>query len=147
MNIRVYIAAPFDCKPQAKETRKQLVEAGYLVTSRWIDLPDDTEGKPEEYFVKNAYADVEDILNSQILLILNIHKSEGKAVEQGMAIAWNIPIIVVGERSNIFHYLQIPFVKDVPEALALMNKWVDDYTKQLENNRTQESLEAILEQE
>ena len=113
---RVYVAGPWARRHTAKIVAAQ-VRAGHWVTSRWHDLDagllpaDDVE----------AAHDVKDIWAADTLLLLNLEKSEGKAVETGLALAWNLRIIVVGERSNVFHHLpHIILVDSVAAALALL---------------------------
>lgn len=69
-----------------------------------------------------ARMDMFDVIRADVVLVLNLAKSEGKAVEQGIALAREIPIIVVGlDRFNVFQYLpQYTFVKTVEEAIQLL---------------------------
>jgi hypothetical protein len=56
-----------------------------------------------------------------VLVVLNLEKSEGKAVETGIALMNNIPIVSVGTRSNIFQTLAIE-VETVQEAIAALDR-------------------------
>lgn len=99
----VYIAAPYPEREAAIQVMNQLEEAGFRVTSTWLKGDD-------ELADKYARLDLEDIRRSQIVVALNprhFHNSGtgGRHVEFGYALALNRPIVLVGERSNIFHYL------------------------------------------
>lgn len=136
MSAKVYIAAPFPDQHLVRDIKKKVEKAGYTVTSRWIDSQvQQAIGDPdnEEILREQAGKDVQDVYDCQILVLINSSMSQGgKEVETGMAMAWAKPIILVGERSNIFHYLHIPRVPNIEEAIELMDKWVQDYKDQLE---------------
>ena len=130
--IKVYIGAPWNCKPQAKEARALLEKEGFEVTSSWIDITENRDKNDPAnlpFFQENALRDVTDLLSAWVFLLLNIHKSEGKAVETGIALASNIPVVMVGEPSNIFHYLPIPIMSDLPSAIELIKQWRTDYER------------------
>jgi hypothetical protein len=68
---------------------------------------------------------------ADVLLLINSAKSEGKAVEQGLAIAYGIPIIAVGVRGvlskNVFHYLDdYTWTQSVDDALKVMH-WMQTW--------------------
>jgi hypothetical protein len=64
------------------------------------------------------------VISSDIVLVLNLKISEGKAVEQGIAIGFQIPILAVGPKpANIFQYLPVvTVVPTVEDALAELRK-------------------------
>jgi hypothetical protein len=45
------------------------------------------------------------VVCASAFVLLNLEKSEGKAVETGVALGVGARRILVGPRSNIFHYL------------------------------------------
>jgi len=69
----------------------------------------------------HAQDDFRGAASAEALILLSSAKSEGKATEQGIALAKGIPIIAVGKRgefSNIFHYLHnYRWVASVEEAI------------------------------
>ncbi len=119
--MRLYIACPWKHKGAAVMTAALLREKGYSIVSSWHDRPsDDVSGhdSPPDVCLQEANDDLLDIGTADLMLVLNVEKSEGKAVEQGYALARRIPIMVVGERSNVFHYLpQIVVVSSIHEAI------------------------------
>lgn len=125
----VYLAAPWDMKDKAKEARKQFLDAGWTVTSRWIDYAG-TAVATELELRQEAERDIRDIIRSNLLVLLNLQprgsETSGKAVEMGFALAYGIPIIVVGEWSNVFHFLpEVTMVHTVEEAIKEANHHAD----------------------
>lgn len=131
---KIYVAAPWADRELAKEAKLKLEADGFEVTSRWIEkhLPKPSDqsglGYDRVILIQEAGHDVEDVFNADIVILLNTQKrgeeTSGKAVETGMAMAWMKPVIVVGEISNIFHYL-MPVVTTLDEAVALIQSWMD----------------------
>lgn len=108
--MKVYIAAPWVRRADAIEIGKQFTAAGIEVTSRWFHHPGDPNDatgltSDAREVRRQALEDIEDVKRSDALVVLNLQKSEGKAVETGIAIANDIPFISVGKRSNIFQSL------------------------------------------
>lgn len=111
--MRVYVAAPWICKPEAMKAG-QLIEAkGHLITENWWEHPEvfgylqDTLSQvDEDELAEQAWADVAGVINADVFFLVNLSKSEGKAVETGIALISQIPrLILVGKKSNLFHYL------------------------------------------
>lgn len=102
--MRVYIAAPFPLKHDAAALRARLSQRGTDCTSRWIDAGDGPDSK------EWAEGDLADILQAHALVLLNPATyanagTGGRHVEVGYALALEIPVIVLGQKSNIFHEL------------------------------------------
>lgn len=124
--IRVYIAAPWVRRPEAIEVGKLFESAGFEITSRWFSHPGDpTEStgstNPDEVTRKQALEDLEDIIASDWVVVLNLAYSEGKAVETGAAIILGVPFVSVGKRGNVFQTLGKE-VETVEEAIAYIKE-------------------------
>jgi len=124
--LNVYIAAPWIRKADAIAAGEMFAKAGYVVTSRWFNHegdPNDSTGIrcPDDVIRHQAREDIQDVLRADALVVLNLEKSEGKAVETGIALQAGIPFIVVGERSNIFQILSLGMVESVEDAISLLN--------------------------
>lgn len=121
--MKIYIAAPWVRRPEAIEIGNQFIAAGHELTSRWFHHPakDDPSGMIGEgdALIQEAREDIEDIQRSDALVVLNLEKSEGKAVETGIAIAAGLPVISVFKRSNIFQALGYE-VTTIEDALAVI---------------------------
>ena len=125
--MKVYVAGPWMRKAEVIAFAKQLRKVGHEVTSRWFDHvgdPNDPTGAtvPLEEIQFQARQDLEDVRRADVLIVLNLEKSEGKAAETGYAIAFGIPIISVGKRSNIFQALgrELDTTEEAIAALASM---------------------------
>lgn len=124
--MRVYVAAPWVRKTDAINAGKVLETEGFEVTSRWFfhegDPTDSTGIKCDDgAIIAQALEDIEDVLSADVVLILQLEKSEGKAVETGIAIANDIPFIVVGDRSNIFQTLSEGLFPTLEDAIGFLN--------------------------
>jgi nucleoside 2-deoxyribosyltransferase len=117
--MKVYIAAPFPIRDEAVTLMHQLEALGFEVTSRWLKAPD-------ELADEHARKDLEDVSEADVLLALNPEAFEnagtgGRHVELGYAIARRKRIVLLGKRSNIFHYLNsIVVVSTLDEALEAL---------------------------
>lgn len=124
--LKIYVAAPWVHKPDAIEAGRRLESWGFEVTSNWFyhndnGNPNDSAGltHDRDAIIRQAIEDIADVRRADILLVLNLAKSEGKAVETGIAIAAEIPIISVGVRSNIFQTLGAE-VDTLDDAIVLL---------------------------
>lgn len=122
--MRIYLAAPWVFKDEAARAGALLESAGHIITKKWwehrevpgyIHPPDVSNDE----LMFQAAEDLAGVFNAQVMVLLNFAVSEGKAVETGLALAYGTPIIVVGVRSNLFHYLPgVTFAKSIEEVIA-----------------------------
>jgi nucleoside 2-deoxyribosyltransferase len=117
--MKVYIAAPWVRREDAKAFGEVITAAGFTVTSHWFhhqgDSTDSTGAAMiQEEVRRQAREDIFDVCSSDAVVVLNLEKSEGKAVETGIALNNGIPVISVGKRSNIFQSLCIEV--DTPQG-------------------------------
>jgi hypothetical protein len=103
----IYVAAPWIHKDQARYAVEFFRSAGLSVSSTWVDVPDSND---PGYLEKEAMRDWLEIQDAKVLVLLNLSRSEGKAIEIGMALSLGIPIIGVGKPSAVFHHLTKHFV-------------------------------------
>lgn len=132
-NIRIYVAAPWIDKELALVAKRTLESNGFVVTSRWIEQhlekPAGQSGldTDPEILKREAIHDVEDVYSCDLMILLNTQKrgeeTSGKAVETGLALAWLKPVILVGARTNVFHWLDMPIVATVEDAIAIIRDW------------------------
>ena len=101
--MTIYLAGPWVDRKAVKLVAKLFQERGFSLTSTWHDSHEDLQ---EEEFQARADKDCRQLLAADVFVVLNWCKSEGKATELGLALAWDKPCIVLGPRGpNIFHYL------------------------------------------
>ena len=129
--INIYVAAPWAEKEYAKAVADQLKAAGFGIASRWLYFEKDAGNGleiDEATLCQEALNDIEDVIGCDAFLLLNTQKrgeeTSGKAVETGIAIATLKPIVIIGERTNVFHYLNMPRFATVEEAIVWMNSLV-----------------------
>ena len=101
--MKIYIAAPYTEREYAIAVMLACEASGITVTSRWLKSPD-------ELADKFAREDLADVAAADWLVALNplAYQNKGaggRHVELGYAIALGKRIALVGERTNIFHYL------------------------------------------
>ena len=112
--MKVYLAAPYSYKEQMRVYRDELQKEGIEVTSRWLDEENNPATQLSdvtfEYKRKHSTQDAQDVAKADALIFFTDPTKTivraGRHVEFGMAIAYNIPIFVVGDYENIFHYLE-----------------------------------------
>lgn len=125
--MKLYIAGPWVDRDAVNVEAQKFRDAGHTVDCRWLTLHTEVgqssgdalnQDEHQEFLREQALNDIEDLLNSELLVLINSAKSEGKAVETGIAITALIPIILIGKRSNIFHTLNIPIFATSEEAIV-----------------------------
>ena len=124
--MRVYVAAPWDARPAASAYAQELQARGHEITREWWK----EEGTPgyeldEAHFRDVAVWDFVAVKTADVLVLLNSQRrgeeTSGKAVETGIALAFGVPVIVVGGWTNVFHYFPgVKIVKDTTEATATL---------------------------
>lgn len=128
MSLSCYIAAPWAHQAEAKAARELFQAAGFTVTARWLDSEDTHD---PDTLRECARTDIEDIYHSQVFVLLNSQargaETSGKAVETGIALTLGLPILAVGEKSNVFHHLEHPmfftWVATVEDAVSKLQDW------------------------
>ncbi len=117
--MRVYIAAPWVARDWVRVFAQSFDDRGIIITHRWWDL--EGEFDDHEQMIHHAALDVNGVLSADVLVLYDQSKSEGKAVEQGLAIASGIPIVALGVRGqqakNIFHHLDCYTWVDHPDKV------------------------------
>lgn len=121
--MKVYLAGPWIYKGDMAEIAAQFERAGHTITHKWWLIENIPENERSIDLLRiQAEMDVQGVRDADVVVVMNSAKSEGKAVEQGIAIAMDKNIIAVGTRGevsvNVFHYLlNYLWVKTVQEAL------------------------------
>lgn len=108
--MKVYVAAPWVRKDDARRFAAKLTAIGIDVTSRWFNhkgSATDSTGiaSPIDEIRHQAHEDIADVRRADMFVVLNLERSEGKAFETAIAYSSSIPIMSVGPRGNIFQTL------------------------------------------
>lgn len=125
--MNIYIANIFAERDQMPAIAQKFEDAGHVITHPWWNVENiPYVEKTSELKKLHATLDANGVLKADLMVLLNTGKSEGKAVEQGLAIAKGLPIIAVGtpgeHSKNIFHWLpNYKWVSSVDDALAVVN--------------------------
>ena len=111
--MKIYLGAPWVHRALARQIAGQFRQHGHTIVSRWHDewgAKTDT-GLTDADKQDEAEKDVADVIASDVVVQMNWEGSTGGMfVEHGVALARRIPVIVVGKRTNVFHYLNSVFV-------------------------------------
>ena len=101
------------------EIAAQFEAAGHVVSEHWWEHRDiGLETRHLNELEDQATRDFIGVVRADALIVINAEKSEGKAAEMGVAIALMKPVILIGKRTNIFHFLpSVHPVKDVRAAI------------------------------
>lgn len=120
--MKVYIAAPYPIRDAAIAVMRELEAAGLEVTSTWLKAPDSLNDQ-------HARLDLADVARADVLLALNSpdwanQGTGGRHVEFGYALALQIPIVILGARTNIFHHLSDVILLENADHLAQRLEYV-----------------------
>lgn len=153
MNVtRVYLAARYSRREELCEYRAQLEQAGFEVTSRWLNgahqiLDGQLLGEAAERLVEGesthedasalrerfATEDWDDLMRAHVIVAFTEPpRTEatrgGRHVEWGAALAWGLSAHAVGYRENVFYCLpQVNFHETWVECfdvLARERAWI-----------------------
>lgn len=126
--MKIYLAGPWACRGDMPELAERIEEAGHTITHRWWHCDAEGNGSENKEFLEQcAKDDVEGVRTCDIVVCINNAPSEGKVVEQGLAIAYEKPIILVTPSkkpaNNIFHSLHHYYhVKTLNEAIKAIKE-------------------------
>jgi len=124
MSLKIYLAAPWVHRAEAKTAADQFEAAGIRIVSHWITKHLDSAAaggldKSLDVLHTEADEDISDILDADGMVVLQLAKSEGKAFEQGYYACLNdmaekdhkiVLVTPYGERGNVFQYLRDMYI-------------------------------------
>lgn len=121
--MNIYIAAPWVRRADAAEAKRRVQDAGHRVTAHWIDGHFD-ETPSVDNLGDQASQDWQDVEDSDVLILLNLEMSAGKATELGIALVNGLRILLVGPRQgNVFHNLsEVEQFDTLTEALDALRE-------------------------
>lgn len=119
--IRVYVASSFLNKDAVRKAEATLREAGFEVTSQWVNH-ETAQGDPVE-LRQQGEIDLSDLLHADVLLVLWPGRL-GTASEIGVAIGAEVPIYIIKDDAPIdmpFAYLpEVHHLGAVEQFIRLM---------------------------
>lgn len=108
--MRTYLAAPFNRKAEVRLIRELLQKENpnIQIVGRWIDNSHTSDNVPIEVLVREAHNDIDDINSAGMFILLNLPQwkstSGGMFTEFGIAFASGKFMVVIGSKSQVFHY-------------------------------------------
>ncbi|HEX3696223.1 MAG TPA: hypothetical protein VH374_12640 [Polyangia bacterium] len=120
--MRIYLAARYDRRFEMLGIASDLVRAGHVVTSAWIE-----GGRGDGSEVVAATEDMEDLSSADCLVAFTEEPTRGvpwaarggRHVEFGVALAAGKRLCIVGPRENVFHHLPQVQVFDASADLVV----------------------------
>jgi nucleoside 2-deoxyribosyltransferase len=111
--VKIYIAGWFGSQKRLQKEKHWLEQRGHVVTSSWLNekVDDPTKITTTDLLPESnqllAAKDFWEIAESELFVIDTGDVSDrgGREVELGYALALKIPVVLVGPRRNVFHYL------------------------------------------
>ena len=130
--MNIYVAAPWAHREQAKTAADAFVAAGHTIAEEWWNhrdvgvYPHSAEGEALAELQRQGIDDLTSLYQADVMVVLQLAISEGKAFEQGVAYNLDKPIIVIspnGDRGNLFHYLpRYRFSTSIEGAIKLLER-------------------------
>lgn len=105
----IYLASAYERRDEMRDVRNICNRAGHMVCSSWLDEDFSPEAAIHTYPLKElqwmALRDEQEICKAELLILYPGSTRGGSHVEFGIARGQGKRTIVVGEPTNIFHYL------------------------------------------
>lgn len=103
--MKIYIAARFESQAEMRVWREKIQALGHEVTSRWLDVKE-----PYPPAETCAVVDLVDVRRADLVVCFSPRSGfysgrGGRHVEFGYALAMGLPVLLVGEPENVFHWL------------------------------------------
>lgn len=129
--MKIYLAVRFGRQEEMKAIKKQIVELGYDVVSRWLEVEFSgtraEERATDKHREKWSLIDYYDVKDCDTIVNFTEPPDScgrgGRHVEFGLATAWGKRLVVIGYRENVFHHLpQVEFYETLEQFLAALEK-------------------------
>lgn len=126
--MKIYLSSRFEHRHFMKRYAEGLHNLGHEITSTWIDGESYVETEDNW---RHAEQDLHDVIVSEAFVTFNGIDAEspgtgGRHVELGVAISTGCHLLLVGEKENIFHYLNDIQVIPHPEVEAAVAETVSN---------------------
>lgn len=106
--MKIYVAGSFTDQHDLREKSLKLWSLGHCVVSTWLhEAKRPSNMTEQEYKRKLAIKDIAEVCEADLVLLDNRQSSGGKNVEWGVGLGrfQNKLLWLIGEPSNVFHYL------------------------------------------
>lgn len=109
MSFSVYVAGKFEETAAVRAVQQRVRDLGCSISHDWTgeDPAGRTGAELEAFLAGCAQADMDGVLDADLIIVLNHDRLFGGAVEMGMALAYGKIVMVIGPqvRDNIFFHL------------------------------------------
>jgi hypothetical protein len=118
--MNLYLAGDYELRAELEALADTLEAAGHFITSRWvresqpvstdwvdrfIEIQNQVEHISSEDSARIALHDLDDLSAAEAMVLVNGPSTRGgKHVELGAALAMDMPVYLIGPRTNIFHH-------------------------------------------
>lgn len=126
--MNIYIACPYEMRERAKHVANVLAIDKHTITARWLlDSHDGDDKGDATDWPRHAVEDLRDVQAAECVVVLNPEGFEtkgtgGRHTELGIALALGHRVLLVGQRSQVFHHtpsvIQIDEGGDFRKAVA-----------------------------
>jgi nucleoside 2-deoxyribosyltransferase len=125
--MKVFVAAKWEEKAAARAMMAEVTAEGHTITHDWTQAdPDQIHPDNMADFLRQcAMDDADGVLMCDVLVLLAHPNGRGMFVEEGIAIAKNIPVVVVKRELGENIYFHMPghyLVDDNTDALLVLDK-------------------------
>lgn len=112
--LKIYVGARFSLRSTVRSLSDFLENQGFEITEKWFLFEKESTGQISSEALKSNYkaakADLYGIESADATIFLSenplmLTRRGGRHVEFGYALALKKPIIVLGPKENVFHYL------------------------------------------
>ena len=106
--MKIYVAGSFIDQSILRDEANAIWKAGHVVTGTWLqEISRSPHISSDEHKRKIAIKDLVETREADLIVLDNRRRRGGKNVEWGIAISQfqNKLLVLIGEPSNVFHYL------------------------------------------
>jgi nucleoside 2-deoxyribosyltransferase len=101
--MKFYIASKLENYRNVQAVRDALIKAGHRITYDWT-LHGSVAGQGAKRLREVAGSEMDGVLSADIVIVL-LPGGRGTHAELGMAIAWDIPVMLIADKSNTYFNL------------------------------------------
>jgi len=123
--MKIYIAGSFIDQKRLRKEAERFWDIGHEITGTWLlEVARPIEMTSEEFKCKLAFKDTAEVYAADLIILDNLQSSGGKNVEWGIGIGQfqKKLLWLIGEPSNVFHYIADKRFQNWDECLAFIKK-------------------------
>ncbi len=107
--MKIYIACPFEERERAISLAMTLRSFKHIITARWLTPENPVGDDDPQVRSDRAVGDLRDIQDADLVIVMNpcgyeTRGTGGRHTELGIALALGTRVILIGERTQEFHF-------------------------------------------